>query len=137
MTGQLDVLVVDDVPMIRTNVSTLVGISPEVARVRTANDGLEAIAAVESSLPDVIVMDIRMPHMDGIAAARIIRERFPTVGIVFHSAYDDEALLAEAASIDAEAFFIKGSPVRELLTCVHDAAASARCRGTLADEAEA
>jgi DNA-binding NarL/FixJ family response regulator len=131
MTEQLDVLIVDDVPMIRENVSTLIALSPDVARVRTAGDGFEAIDAVRTALPDVIVMDIRMPRMDGIEAARAIRERFPTVGIVFHSAYEDESLLAEAAGIDAEAYFVKGSPVRELATLITAAAVAARARGAL------
>ena len=128
MSTGLHILVVDDVEAIRTNVSTLLGLSPSVARVQTAVDGLEAVAALEDALPDVILMDIRMPRMDGITAARIIRERAPNVGIVFHSAYDDDALLDRAAALDAEAFFVKGSPVRELISCVEQAACSARAR---------
>jgi DNA-binding NarL/FixJ family response regulator len=123
-TGKRDVrvLVVDDVPAIRENLSFLLLMHPGISVVRHAEDGNAAIAAVECERPDVVIMDIRMPRRDGISASAEIRHRFPDVGIVMHSAYSDEALVTRAADLRVHGYFVKGEPVRDLVTKIRSAA---------------
>lgn len=118
LADQLELLIVDDVPSIVENISMLLSLHPQIRAIRSASDGIHAIEAVERNQPDVIVMDIRMPRLDGITAAREIRKRFPEVAIVIHSAYEDAALMDQIDDIGVERFFLKGSPVRDLIAHV-------------------
>lgn len=124
----INVLIVDDVPMIRESMAIMLSLHNTIGTITFASDGDEAIAAVAEQLPDVIVMDIRMPRVDGITAAREIRARFPQVGIVVHSAYEDPSLRAQASDAGIDSYFLKGSPVREFYGHVSAAAAASRER---------
>jgi DNA-binding NarL/FixJ family response regulator len=77
-----------------------------------ARDGLEAIAAVKALSPDVVLMDIRMPRMDGLRATREIRGRYPAVQVVILSAYDDPGLQRDAVEVGAASYLVKGCSAR-------------------------
>jgi DNA-binding NarL/FixJ family response regulator len=75
-----------------------------------AADGVEAVAMAERLRPDVILMDLRMPRMDGIEATRLIKARLPETQVVFLSAYDDPGLRGGAEEAGAYCYLIKGCP---------------------------
>lgn len=115
----IHVLVVDDVEVIRTSVGALLAAYPSIREVTFAEDGHAAIQAVAERTPDVVLMDLRMPRLDGLSAARIIRRRFPRVGIVIHSAYEQETMLARTDELDVT-YFTKGRPVRDLVALLEE-----------------
>jgi CheY-like chemotaxis protein len=80
-----------------------------------ATDGFEGVALARSLRPDAIVLDIRMPGLDGLAAARQIRDTDPAVRLVFLSAYDDQTLQREAEALGANDFLVKGCRLSELV----------------------
>lgn len=83
-----------------------------------AGDGVEGVSLALSLSPDVILLDVRMPRMGGIDAAREILSLLSNARIVMLSAYDDGSLQAEAQAAGASAFLVKGGPLDELIAAV-------------------
>ena len=110
------VLVADDNACSRMALEALLATVPGVAVSATAADGAQAIAALDVTVPDVVVMDVRMPGMDGIEATRQIKERWPSVTVLVLSvcaAYRDQAI-----SVGADQFLVKGGPIDDLVDAV-------------------
>jgi DNA-binding NarL/FixJ family response regulator len=110
------VLVVDDYPCSRAALAALLTTDPDVELAGVASDGAEAVAMAALRHPDVVLMDVRMPVMDGLDATRAIKAACPSVKVVLLSvcaAYRDEALAA-----GADAFLVKGGPADDLLDAV-------------------
>ena len=108
------VLVVDDDEAVRSVLSQILE-DEGFDVVGAAADGLEAVAVAERLRPDAVVLDVRMPGLDGIEAARRIRPIDARMRLVMLSAYDDATLQREAADAGANTFLIKGCPLSELV----------------------
>lgn len=109
-------VIADDSPRARHGQLALLAIQPGIKVVGEAADGEQAIHLVEALRPDGVVLDVRMPGMDGLQAARLIKSRWPEIKVIvmsMYAAYRDEALAA-----GAEAFLVKGCPVKELLDVI-------------------
>jgi DNA-binding NarL/FixJ family response regulator len=106
-------LIADDRSRTRRALRAVLSAQPEIELIGEAADGEEAIAAVERLRPDVVILDIRMPRLDGIAATRRIKSRWPEIRIIAHSLAED--LRADVLAAGADAFVPKGAPVQELL----------------------
>ncbi|MGB0494729.1 MAG: LytR/AlgR family response regulator transcription factor [Kangiellaceae bacterium] len=104
----MNILVVDDEPLAQQRLKLLLSDLSSVSAVQTANNGLQAIEACQVSKPDVILMDIRMPAMDGLEAANHISKMEQAPAIIFTTAYDEYAL--EAFNVKAIDYLLK--PVR-------------------------
>jgi DNA-binding NarL/FixJ family response regulator len=117
------VVVVDDVADVRDGLARLLG-RLGIAVVGVAGDGLEALAVVAVMRPQVVIMDLRMPRMDGIAATREILAQHPDVAVLMLSAYGDESLVIDALMAGAHGYLLKGVPARELASAIAGAAAS-------------
>lgn len=103
------VMVADDNPEVRLALCELLeGDGFEV--VGRAIDGSEAVALAEELQPDVVLMDLRMPGLDGIEATRRIRDRHPLVQVVILTAYNDPALVEDANEAGVYCYLVKGSP---------------------------
>jgi DNA-binding NarL/FixJ family response regulator len=115
------VLIVDDQRRVREGLKALFAASmagtpknpAEVEVVGQAANGLEAVRLAGELQPDVVVMDIRMPGMDGLEATRVIKARWPHIRVVLLTLYDDER--RQASATPADAFLEKGCPSDELL----------------------
>ena len=110
MSAALRVLVVDDEPMVRRMLAEVLD-DAGISVVGQASDGIEGGALARTSEPDAILLDIRMPNLDGLAAGRQIRETDANVRLVFFSAYDDPTLKQEAHAIGVSTFLVKGCPL--------------------------
>lgn len=104
---RIQVLLVDDHPLIREGISRILGADPRLAVCGEACDGLEAIQHMELYLPDVVLMDVNMPRMNGIEATREICRRWPDVRIIGLSVQDDPAIAKSMCDAGARAFISK------------------------------
>src|ERR687889_1859153 len=103
----IKVLIVDDIPETRDHLSRLLGMEREIDVAGTASSGEEAIQLAMDLRPDVIVMDINMPGMDGIAAAEIISQRLPNSPIIMMSVHGEAEHLKRAMLAGAREFLVK------------------------------
>ena len=106
------ILIVDDTPRARQSMKALLDVWHQLQEVREAAHGIEAIQLVEEFKPDVILMDVRMPKMDGLEATRLIKSSWPQIKIIILSIYPDYQAAALAAGADA--FICKSDLPEEL-----------------------
>ena len=116
MEQKIRLLIADDRPHSRDGLRALMATWPKVEVVGEAGDGRDVVQRLEASHPDVVLMDVRMPGMDGLAATRIIKERWPQVRVVILTMYPVHH--QEALNAGADAFLVKGCSTEELLTAI-------------------
>ena len=114
------VVVADDHPAVRLGLVDFLGAQDGLEIVGQAVDGADAVALIESTSPDVVVMDINMPNLDGIAATRRIKELRPSTGVLLLTAMDDDALVEAGREAGADAFYLKGIFGAELVDRVRE-----------------
>ena len=105
----MKLIAVDDDGLIRDSLKLLLE-SEEGWTVRTASDGDEALQLCHEEQPDVILMDIRMPVRDGVAATRLIKEAYPSVKIVMLTTFNDDGYITSAIEAGAEGYLLKSTP---------------------------
>jgi DNA-binding NarL/FixJ family response regulator len=110
----LRVLVVDDQRLMRDGIASLLGIQDGVEVIGTAANGQEAVEQALALQPDVILMDVRMPVMDGVAATREVRRQLPTCQVLMLTTFDDEEYIIEALRAGAAGYLLKDIPARDL-----------------------
>ncbi len=122
--GMIRLLLVDDQPVVRQGLRMRLTLEPDITVVGEASTGGEAIALVQQLCPDVVLMDIEMPGMDGIAATSAMRATAPQSAVVI-SMHDDAATRARARTVGAAAFVEKRGTSKALLAAVRQAAQQA------------
>ena len=124
---KIKVVIVDDQEIIREAFGTLISQEPTIDLIGNLKDGAEAIEMVPILDPNVVVMDVKMPRVNGIEAAQKIREKQPDVGIILLSAYDDSDFIREFLKDDpkGKAYLLKHTlgTIDELIRTIHDVAA--------------
>lgn len=126
------VLLVDDHVMVRRGLETLLNTQPDLTMVGEAADGEAAILMFENLKPDVVLMDMMMPRMDGVAATIRIRERYPDARIVALTSFDADDLVQRALDAGAIGYLLKNAQGDEVARAIRAAHAGKR---TLAPEA--
>jgi len=101
------VLIVDDDPLIRKSLSLMLAREADITVVGAASDGAEALEMCRVDQPEVVLMDIRMPNVDGIAAARLIKKAYPDVRIMMLTTFDDRANIQQALAAGADGYLLK------------------------------
>jgi len=109
------VMLADDEAMVRAGVRAILGTDDEIEVVAEAADGVEAVEAVRRHRPDVAVLDIRMPRMDGLAAGAEIRRTVPETAVVVLTTFSEDAYIARALGDGASGFLLKSGDPRELI----------------------
>ncbi|MFE7129259.1 response regulator [Streptomyces sp. NPDC057638] len=117
-TDVVRVLVVDDQELVREGIASLLGVQPGVAVVATACDGPGAVAAAVLHRPDVALVDVRMPGMDGIGTAAALAARVPSCRVVMLTTFDDGDYVAGALRAGAVGYLLKNLPSTELARSV-------------------
>lgn len=113
-TASIRVVLADDQAMIRSGLHLVLRAEPDVAVVAECADGVQALAAVRAHRPDVVLMDVRMPQMDGLEATRHLRAVGPTPPVLVLTTFDDDDVLWGALDAGAAGFVLKDSPADEL-----------------------
>jgi DNA-binding NarL/FixJ family response regulator len=111
-------LTVDDHPLLRKGIAALVNAESDLKLVAEASNGKEAIAAFRSHRPDVTLMDLQMPEMDGLGAIEEIRREFPEARIIVLTTYSGDMQVLRALKAGARAYILKGLVHKELLETI-------------------
>jgi DNA-binding NarL/FixJ family response regulator len=114
------VLVVDDHALLRTGVANIINQEDDLFVIAEAANGIEAIAAYELHHPDVTLLDLRMPQMEGVEAVRQIRARDPLAKLIILTTYDTDEDITLALRAGAKAYVLKDIAADALVTCIHD-----------------
>ena len=112
------ILIVDDVPQVRRELRTLLPLLAEIEIVGEAENGQSAIELAAALQPDVILMDVEMPIVDGLAATRIIKQQSSQCYVIVLSIHTDEAVRTTARSAGADDFIAKGDSLTALLKAI-------------------
>lgn len=114
------VLIADDQELIRQSLSFVLDAQEDIAMVGTASNGREAIELVRKEKPDVVLMDIRMPEVDGVECTRLIKTAHPQIKVIILTTFDDDEYVFGALRYGASGYLLKGVSVSELANAVRE-----------------
>ncbi len=120
MTRPIRVLTADDQRVVREGLALILGLLPGVEVVGTAADGDEVLALARELRPDVILMDLRMPRRDGVAATRILRDQLPGIKVIVLTTYADDRSVMEALRAGARGYLTKDASGAEISRALHE-----------------
>jgi len=123
VSGDVRVVLADDHPVVRQGLAALLTSVPNITVAGTAATGREAVRAAVTLRPDVMVMDIQMPELNGIAAAREIARVAPEVAVLMLTMFDDDDSVFAAMRAGARGYVLKGAQQDEIVRAIHAAAA--------------
>ena len=118
MTIPIRVLIVDDDALVRSGLTMILSGTPQIEVVGEASDGRGVLAAVDLHHPDVILMDIRMPRLDGIAATRLVRAQPHPPAVIVLTTFDADELVLRALQAGAAGFLLKDSPPADIVRAI-------------------
>src|SRR5678816_2133588 len=119
-TTRASVLLVDDHALMRTGVANIINQEPDLHVVAEAGNGVEAIEAYEKHHPDVTLLDLRMPVMEGVEVVRQIRGRDPNARVIVLTTYDTDDEISRALKAGAKAYVLKDISADDLVSCIRD-----------------
>ena len=118
MTAPIRVLIVDDDALVRAGLAMMLGGAADLEIVGEAEDGTQVVAAIDAHRPDVVLMDIRMPKLDGLAATRLVRARAAAPQVIVLTTFDDQDHVLTALRDGAAGFLVKDTPPAEILRAI-------------------
>lgn len=118
MSDRINIIIADDHPIVRNGLKQVIESDSNLVVIGEANNGEEAVALIEELKPEIAVLDIDMPKMDGFAAAREIQKRRFPVSIIFLTIHSEEDLFHSAMNLGANGYILKESVVTEIVDCI-------------------
>ncbi len=112
------VLIADDQELIRESLKIVLSAYPDIEVVGAVSDGTEVLEALPTSKPDVILMDIRMPRMDGVICTKAVKEQYPNTKIIILTTFDDDDFVFSALKYGASGYLLKGVGMDELYQAI-------------------
>ncbi len=116
--ARICVLVADDHPVVRAGLAAVISQQPELELVAEAEDGRQAVTSFREHMPDVVLMDLRMPGMDGVAAIRAIRSEFPDARILALTTYEGDVDIHRALEAGARGYLLKDMLLTDVLAAI-------------------
>lgn len=117
------ILICDDQVIVCEGLTKILSSDPDLEVVGAAHDGTEALELIPATRPDVVLMDLKMPLMNGIVATRQIREKYPQIYVLVLTTYDDDEWLFDALRSGAAGYLLKDTPPRDLIASIKGTAA--------------
>src|SRR5699024_2385835 len=117
-TAHLDIVLVDDDALVRAGLKMILGGEPDIDVVGEAGDGREALEVIDSTHPDVVLMDIRMPVLDGIETTRRLRATAEPPHVIVLTTFDADDLVVQALQVGAAGFLLKDTRPERLVSSV-------------------
>jgi len=115
---EIKILIVDDHPVVREGIGSMLKREPDFKIVGEASNGLEAIEKVRELIPDVVLMDLRMPELDGVEAITRIRAEKPEVKFIILTTYSDDEYIFKGLAAGARAYLLKDAPRDQLFKAI-------------------
>ena len=118
MSGKIKIVIADDQELIRDSLKIVLSANPDMEVIDTVADGREVICSVRNAKPDVILMDVRMPGMDGVSCSQIIKENYPQIKLIILTTFDDDEYVYNALKYGASGYLLKGVSMAELSAAI-------------------
>jgi len=118
VTSEITCLIVDDHEVVREGLRLSLSRTPHIRVVGEANDGQQAIELAERRRPNVVIMDVRMPGMDGLDATKVLTEKLPDVSVLIFTAYSERSLLSRGLESGALGYILKEAPHETLVRAI-------------------
>lgn len=122
MSEKIRVVIADDHPVVRTGLRLMLDMEERIELVGEATNGVAAIHRVSELVPDVVLMDLRMPAMDGLEAIEQIRAKFPRIAIIVLTTYDEDELMLRSLQAGVRGYLLKDSGLETVLQAIERAA---------------
>ncbi|HXB09599.1 MAG TPA: response regulator transcription factor [Puia sp.] len=119
MKNRISLVIADDHEIFRDGLALMLSKQDTVTLVGQAGDGHELLRQVDETRPDMVLTDIKMPRLDGIAAAKLILQRYPDTKIIALSMFEEEDLIVEMLEAGARGYLLKNADKREILEAIH------------------
>jgi DNA-binding NarL/FixJ family response regulator len=123
MPEEISCLIVDDHEVVREGLRLSLSRAPHIRVVGEAPDGASAVELAERRKPDVVIMDVRMPGMDGLEATKLLTERLPASKVLIFTAYSEKSLLSRGLESGAKGYILKEAPHQTLVRAIEKVAA--------------
>ncbi len=114
----INVMIADDQQLIRESLKIVLNTEEEINVSGVVGDGDEVLEALKRTSPDVILMDVRMPKMDGVACTKLVKESYPNVRIIILTTFDDDEYVYDAIRFGASGYLLKGISTEELVKAI-------------------
>ncbi len=114
----IKIIIADDQELIRQSLQIILGMEKDIEVVDAVENGRQVIRSVRKNKPDVILMDIRMPEMDGVVCTQIIKENHPEIKIIILTTFDDDEYVFNALKYGASGYLLKGTSTKELADAI-------------------
>jgi DNA-binding NarL/FixJ family response regulator len=121
-TTAIKVVIADDHEIFRDGLKLVLQKQPDIDVIAEACDGRELIEMVKQTLPDVIITDVKMPNLDGVAATKHLTEHYPSIGIIALTMFDEEDLIVDMLEAGAKGYLLKNADKTEIIEAVHTVA---------------
>jgi len=121
--GMIRVLIVDDQALVRQGIRSLLALAGEIEVAGEADDGASALERIDSAKPDVVLLDLKMPRVDGLTVLRTLRERATSPAVLVLTTFDDTDLLLDAIRSGARGYLLKDVTFEQLLQAIRTLAA--------------
>ncbi len=118
--NKIKIAIADDYKVFREGLSITVEIDEQMEVIMEAGNGEELLAKMKAHLPDVVIMDFKMPVMDGMQATRLIKEQYPSVKVIVISMYEDEKFVTSFNECGADGYLLKNAEPEEIRQMIHD-----------------
>lgn len=115
----IKLLIADDQQLIRDSLKIVLDTNDTIEVIGAVSNGVEVIRAVRGNRPDVVLMDIRMPEMDGVQCTQIIKENYPEIKIIILTTFDDDEYIFSALKYGASGYLLKGISMEQLVEAIH------------------
>lgn len=114
----IKLLIADDQQLIRDSLKIVLSTNSQIEVIGAVSNGVEVVRSVRENKPDVILMDIRMPEMDGVQCTQIIKENYPDIKIIILTTFDDDEYIFSALKYGASGYLLKGISMEQLVDAI-------------------